>query len=379
MTSTADSLLKTALYDLHLSLGARMVPFGGWSMPVQYRGIIAEHQSVRSAAGLFDLSHMGRLYFPGEAGRALLQWMSTNDVRSLRPGRAQYGLLCAMDGGILDDTVAYNLGDDLLLVVNASNRPKILAWIEQQRSPDRLADVRDATSETVMIGLQGPEAEAILQPLTDIPLPSIQYYAAARGEVAGIGGLIARTGYTGEDGFELIVAAQDGARLWQLLMEQDRPVSPAICGLGARDTLRLEAGMPLYGHEITEQTNPYEAGLGRVVKLDKGDFAGREALARLAAEQPARRLVGFQMVDNAVPRQGYAVVSGKHQVGEVTSGTFSPSLRKNLGMAYVPSALSEPGSEIAIVVRDHPQRAVVVALPHYPHHTRRGPRPMTSS
>ena len=374
-----DALLKTPLYDVHLSAGARMVPFGGWLMPVQYRGILAEHQAVREAAGLFDLSHMGRLSIKGQPGRELLQWLSTNNVEALAPGRAQYGLLCNEQGGILDDTVAYSLGDELLLVVNASNRPKILDWIERQRATGHAAPVDDVTAETTMIGLQGPQAEAILQPLTDLDLPVIRYYAAQRGRVAGIDTLVARTGYTGEDGFELIVSAADGPRLWQTLAECETPARPTLCGLGARDTLRLEAGMALYGHEITEHTNPFEANLGRVVKLDKGDFVGRAPLAELSQRPPTRRLVGFRMIDNAVPRQGYVVQAGGKAVGQVTSGTFSPSLRRNLGMAYVPTELAEPGSEIAIVVRERPHRAAVVSLPHYPHRTRRGPVPARKS
>jgi aminomethyltransferase len=392
-SSAVQELLKTSLYDVHRRAGARMVPFGGWDMPVQYRGIVAEHLAVREGAGLFDLSHMGRLYFQGQAGKDLLQWLSTNNVDALASGRAQYGLLCNNDGGILDDTVAYNLGDDLLLVVNASNRQKILDWAERQEAAEPSpqpsprgrgnlepspqpsvggsGSVCDATFETVMVGLQGPRAEAILQPLTDVHLPDLRYYAAERGRVADIDAFVARTGYTGEDGFELIVSADDGPDLWHTLARRHDPIQPTLCGLGARDTLRLEAGMALYGHEITEDTNPFEANLGRVVKLDKGDFVGCEALAALSEKPPERRLVGFQMVDNAVPRQGYPIVSADRVVGQVTSGSFSPSLRRNLGMAYVPSALSEPGVEIAVVVREQPRRAVVVQLPHYPHRTRR--------
>jgi aminomethyltransferase len=369
MTSE-ESLLKTSLFELHQRLGARLIPFGGWLMPVQYSGIIAEHQAVRQAAGLFDLSHMGRLYFRGDAARALLQRITTNNIEALPPGRAQYNLICLPTGGILDDTVVYNLGSEFLLVVNASNRQKILNWLEQQ-SPSGASAVRDATLETAMIGLQGPEAEAVLRQLADLDLSSLRYYAAQAGRVANIDSLVARTGYTGEDGFELIVAAADGARLWEALSAQQSPVKSTACGLGARDTLRLEAGMPLYGHEITEHTTPFEAGLGRVVKLEKGDFIGREKLAELASQPPSRRLVGFQMVDNAVPRQGYAILASGEQVGAVTSGTFSPSLRRNLGMAYVPTELSEPGSEIEVVVRDRPHRATIVTLPHYPHRTRR--------
>ena len=378
MSGTPDeTLLRTALYECHVAAGARMVPFGGWLMPVQYRGIIAEHQAVRAAVGLFDLSHMGRLSFRGDAGRELLQRLSSNNVETLAPGRAQYGLICDQDGGILDDTVAYNLGDEHLLVVNASNRQKILDWIARHARGSEGVD--DQTNETVMIGAQGPQAEAFLQPLTDIDLPAIRYYAARRGKLAGLDVLVARTGYTGEDGFEIIVSAADGPGLWDLLARRTEPISASVCGLGARDTLRLEAGMALYGHEITEATNPYEAGLGRVVKLDKGEFVGRSALEKLSRAEPRRRLVGFQMVDNAVPRQGYAIVADGSPGGEVTSGTHSPTLKRNLGMAYVAAELAEPGTEVSVVVRDRPQRAIVVALPHVPHRTRRAtPKPAAS-
>lgn len=367
--SATEALLRTSLYELHLTVEARMVPFGGWIMPVQYRSILAEHQAVRESAGLFDLSHMGRLHFRGRAGRELLQWLSTNDVASLASGRAQYGLLCNEQGGILDDTVAYNLDDRHLLVVNASNRLKIMDWIEGQRAAGHSGEVQDATLETTMIGFQGPLAEAALQPLTDVDLPALRYYAAQQGRVSDIPALVARTGYTGEAGFELIVSAGDGPRLWQALCQVRQPVRPVLCGLGARDTLRLEAGMALYGHEIDEETNPFEAGLGRVIKLEKGEFVGRESLEKLSRQPPRRKLVGFQMVDNAVPRQGYAIVAGGERVGEVTSGSYSPTLKRNLGLAYVWADLAEPGTGIAIVVRERAQRAVVVALPHYPHRT----------
>lgn len=374
MTPTPDEpLLRTALYDGHVAAGARMVPFGGWLMPIQYRGIIAEHLAVREAVGLFDLSHMGRLRFPGEGGRRLLQRLSTNNIDALEPGRAQYGLLCNERGGILDDTVAYNLGDHHLLVVNASNRPKVLDWIGRQPGADAV-EVEDTTLGTVMLGLQGPRAEAFLQGLTELELAGLGYYAGAQGRVAGIEALVARTGYTGEDGFELVVPAAEGPRLWALLAARTEPAGATLCGLGARDTLRLEAGMALYGHEISEETNPYEAGLGRVVKLDKGEFVGRAALEALSTVPPKRRLVGFQMVDNGVPRQGYPIVDAEGAaVGEVSSGTHSPTLKRNLGLAYVAAKRAQPGAGVRVVVRERPLRALVVALPHVPHRTRRAP------
>jgi aminomethyltransferase len=370
-------LLRTPLYDLHVAAGARLVPFGGWSMPLQYSGIIAEHQAVRGAVGLFDLSHMGRLYFRGQPGRALLQHITTNDVEALAPGRAQYSLICAEDGGILDDTVAYNLGDEHLLVVNASNRLKVLTWLGRQAAAANLAaTVDDLTGETAMLGLQGPLAEAVLQPLTALDLSALRFYAATSGSVAGLTALVARTGYTGEDGFELVVRAADGPDLWQALAARRDPAQPVACGLGARDTLRLEAGMALYGHELDEATNPFEAGLGRVVKLEKGPFAGRAALQALSRREPDRRLVGFQMVGRAVPRQGYPILVSGAQVGKVTSGSFSPTLGKGLGLAYVQASAAEPGRLVEVLIRERSEPARVVALPHYQHRRRPGsPKP----
>jgi aminomethyltransferase len=351
-----------------------MVDFGGWDMPIQYRGIRVEHLAVRSDVGVFDLSHMGRLYVGGPDALKLVQWLTTNDAGRLAPGRAQYSLICGEQGQILDDVIVYNLGDRLLVVVNAANRLKILDWIDRQRHGplDGLdATVHDATFETTMIGFQGPESERLLQQLVDVPLGELRYYASVSGTVAGRPGLIARTGYTGEDGFELIVSAADGPATWDTLLEERGAVTPIACGLGARDTLRLEAGMPLYGHEIDESTNPFEAGLGRVVKLAKGDLAGRAALQRIAERGVARRLAAFELTAGGVPRQGYPVLDGASAVGQVTSGNVSPSLGTPIGMAYVPTRLAEPGSEIAIEIRGKAVPARVVTLPFYAHKTKK--------
>ncbi|MCC7107513.1 MAG: glycine cleavage system aminomethyltransferase GcvT [Chloroflexi bacterium] len=372
MTPDADArLLRTPLYQVHLDAGARMVPFGGWDMPVQYTGIIAEHLAVRASVGLFDLSHMGRLRFCGSNGRATVQELTTNDVGRLSDGRAQYSLICNEQGGIRDDVVVYNRGDDLLMVVNASNREKILGWISERLGSKALPE--DLTSGTAMIGVQGPAAEALLQPMTDTPLASLRYYSAVDGVVAGTRALIARTGYTGEDGFELIIDAAIAPSLWHCLADGELGPKPALCGLGARDTLRLEAGMPLYGHELDEATTPFEAGLTRVVRLDKAAFVGRAALARLSEAPPARRLVGFEMLGSGVPRQGYPVAVEGEAAGVVTSGTHSPSLRRSIGIALVRTAFAVPGQAIAVVVREKPQSARVVDLPHVPHHTRKIP------
>ena len=380
-TASDGALLRTALYDRHLAADARMVDFGGWEMPIQYRGILAEHAAVRTAVGVFDLSHMGRLYVRGADRLALVQWLTTNDVSRLAPGRAQYSLFCAEDGRILDDVIVYNLDTELLVVVNASNRLKLLAWIDRNRSGPLAgldAQIHDVTLGTAMIGFQGPESARLLQTLVDVPLDELRYYAATSATVSGKPALVARTGYTGEDGFELIVSADDGPWVWDLLLQERDGVRPMPCGLGARDTLRLEAGMALYGHEIDESTNPYEAGLGRVVRLQKGDFSGRERLAEVSERGVARRLVGFELTAGGVPRQGYPILVAGEPAGQVTSGNVSPSLNKPIGMAYVPLSASEVGSEIAVEIRGRPVPARVVPLPFYEHRTRRSATSQTS-
>jgi aminomethyltransferase len=367
-------LSRTPLFHEHAAAGARLVEFGGWEMPVQYHGIIAEHTIVRTAVGLFDLSHMGRLRFRGPDGLSFVQRLTTNDVERLSSGRAQYSLCCADDGGVLDDVVVYRLESEILMVVNASNRRKILDRISSLRQA-RAADfeMEDTTLDTAMIGVQGPLSESYLQTISDIDLASIRYYAGADGHVDGTRAFIARTGYTGEDGFELIVAAADAASLWQRLQEKRDDIAPLPCGLGSRDTLRLEAGMALYGHELNEGTTPYEAGLGRVVKLSKGDFAGRAALQSLSERPPARRLVGFELTAQGVPRQGYPVLDGGSSVGEVTSGTMSPSLHTPIGLAYVANDGDRPvGSEIQIEIRGKAVPARIAAVPFYAHRTKRG-------
>ena len=377
----AMTLQKTALHDRHVAAKARMVDFGGWDMPIQYGGILAEHHAVRRSVGVFDLSHMGRLYLRGRDAVALAQHFTTNDVSKLAPGRAHYSLFCGEDGRILDDIIAYNLGDQIMLVVNASNREKLLAWIDEHRRGKAAgldAELHDATLETAMIGFQGPDSARLLQALTPATLDELRYYAAVDTTVDGAPALVARTGYTGEDGFEVIVSAADGPRIWDLLLEPRDGATPALCGLGARDTLRLEAGMALYGHEIDETRNPYQAGLGRVVKLDKGEFVGRDTLRLLSEQAPDVALTGFELTAGGVPRQGYPIVDGDREVGVVTSGNVSPSLGKPIGMAYVPAASREPGTEIAVQIRGKAVPARTVTLPFYEHRTRRRPTPGAS-
>jgi aminomethyltransferase len=349
-----------------------MVPFGGWSMPVQYpTGILAEHRAVRGGVGLFDISHMGRVALLGD-GFQLLQATTTNDVSALGPMRAQYSLLCNETGGTLDDLIVYRLEDHFMIVVNAGTRARDVAWLEGQARADHVdVELRDRTFESAMIAVQGPAAEALLQPLTAARLGEMRYYTALRTEVAGQQAIMLRTGYTGEDGFELIVAAAQATPVWETLLAATGPVRPAPAGLGARDTLRLEAGFALYGHELTEQITPLEAGLGRFVKLDKGPFVGQAALAAQRAAGLPKQLVGFEMVDSAIPRAGYQIAAGGSTVGMVTSGNFGPSVQRQIGMGFVPPALATPDTEVGIVVRERIARGRVTPLPFWKHRTKR--------
>lgn len=378
-------LLRTPLAAAHEALGAKMVPFCGWLMPVQYGSIVAEHLHTRAWAGLFDLSHMGRLRVTGPEAANLLQRATTNDVTRAPEGGAQYSLLCNEQGGVLDDLLVYRLKDEWRLIVNAVNRVRVVAHFEAIRDEIACdADIQDETLTTALLGLQGPHAERVLQPLVDGDLSALGYYRA-RWDVLSIAGrpepgphpwplpqlpaLISRTGYTGEDGFEVAVDAEHAGGLWKALLSDER-VQPV--GLGARDTLRLEAGMALYGHELNEGITPYEAGLGRVVKLDKGDFIGREALVELNHTPPRRSLIGLTFEPGAIPRAGCAVHRKGTLVGEVASGTFSPTLRRPIATAYVGSDAAEPGAELAVSIRNAQVPSRVVSLPFVPHHTKRG-------
>src|SRR6478672_11971472 len=324
--TAASHLRRTPLYSLHRELGAKIIDFGGWEMPVQYTGILEEHRAVRERAGIFDLSHMGELFVEGpEAGEALAYALVTNPP-ALAIGRAHYSMIVAPDGGILDDLIVYRLGDESFLVSDT------LA----ERIVGHRAVLDDRALATSLVAIQGPEAAQILAPFTDVDLASLRYYAIAEGEVAGIPALVARTGYTGEDGFEIFVENGRAVELWRTLLEAGRPAGLVPVGLGARDTLRLEAGMPLYGNDLDRSTNPFEAGQGRVVKLDKpGDFVGRAALEKVARDGVARRLVGMVVKGRGIARHGYPIqVTGEdRQSGVVTSGTQSPTLGKPIGMA----------------------------------------------
>ena len=366
--SSPSELLQTPLNGVHRELGARMVDFAGWDMPVQYpTGILAEHQAVRTSCGLFDLSHMGRVHVRGPDALALSQICCTRDLSKIRSGEAAYSVLCDADGGILDDVIGYVMGErEIVFVFNASNRISDTDWFAQQRDHLGLeAHLEDRTLDTALIGVQGPRAQEVLSPLCSVDLEPLAGYMFTRGEVAGVPAFISRTGYTGEDGFEVMVEADVAPAIWRRLAEKAIPA-----GLGARDTLRTEAGFALYGHEIDRSTNPYEARLGWVVNLGKAEFVGRDALAQIKASGPSRRLVGLQVEAGGVPRPDYPILHDAQRVGKTTSGTFSPTLRQNIAVGYVPTPLSEPGQRVGVELRGRPVGAEVVKLPFVPHRSR---------
>ena len=369
-TSTPSAKLKrTPLFDVHVRAGAKMVPFGGWEMPVQYAGIIEEHRAVRGAVGLFDISHMGELEVRGPEALAVVQRLTTNDASVLAEGQVQYTLLCDPEGGVVDDLTLYRLGpEQFMLTVNAANTDKDWAWVTAQGAG---AEWRNVGVETGLLAVQGPRAEALVGRLADRDVRGIAYYHCARGRVAGVSALISRTGYTGEDGFELYVAAGDAERLWRALMDAGQPDGIQPIGLGARDTLRLEMRYALYGNDIDQTTNPLEAGLGWVVKPAKGEFIGRAAIEALRARGVARKLVGFEMVERAVPRHGYRLLKAGAEVGAVTSGSFAPSLERGIGMGYVRADLAAAGTEVDVEIRGASNRARIVRTPFHPSHTKK--------
>lgn len=357
---------RTALYATHQQLGARTIEFGGWMMPVQYSGIIEEHRAVRTAAGLFDLSHMGEFEVSGPGALDFLQYVTTNDVGKLEIGQAQYNLLCYPDGGIVDDLLVYRLPDKYYLVVNASNIEKDFDWMSQTLTLEKFeADFRNVSYSTSLISLQGPRAVEILQPLVATVLNDIPYYQAIQGHLGETSVIISRTGYTGEDGFELFFDYTYSTELWNLLTDAGKDKGLLPIGLGARDTLRLEAKMALYGNDIDQSTNPLEAGLGWVVKFDKGDFLGRDALLQIKTQGLRRKLVGFEIIGKGIARHGYPVAKDGVILGNVTSGAPSPTIGKNIGLAYVPTELSKIGLAFDIMVRERAVEARVVKTPFY--------------
>jgi glycine cleavage system T protein (aminomethyltransferase) len=363
---TSEQLHETALIEVHRALGARLIEFGGWRMPVQYAGILDEHRAVRERAALFDLSHMGELEVEGDDAGDALAAALVSDPRTLAVGRAHYSMIVAPDGGIIDDLIVYRLGPERFLVVANASNAAVVSDELAHRLDGWKAVLDDRSLATSLVAIQGPRAAEILAPLTDVDLTALKYYAIADGAVAGVPALVARTGYTGEDGFEIFVDWARGPEVWEALAAAGKDAGIAPAGLGARDTLRLEAGMPLYGNELDLATNPYEASLGRVVKLDKpGDFVGREALERIARDGPAKWLVGLVVRGRGIARHGYPVYAGDRRTGVVTSGTQSPTLGTPIAMAYVAPGDREPGTILAVEVRDQRIPAEVVALPFY--------------
>jgi aminomethyltransferase len=343
-----------------------MVPFAGYEMPVQYRSIIEEHHTVRTGVGLFDLSHMGEILVSGSEALAFVRYAVASDPGRLEPWQAQYSMLCTEDGGIIDDLICYRTDEGYLIVCNASNRRVVVEHLQRLVARgDFDARLDDRSERTALVAPQGPRSAELLATLTDVDLEAIGNYRSLPGSVAGVECLVARTGYTGEDGYELFCDARRAERLWEACLEAGERFGIRPCGLGARDTLRLEAGMPLYGNELDRDTNPFEANLGRVVKLDKGEFVGRAALAQIQQTGPRRKLVGLVMRDNAIPRAGYAVRVDGEEVGRVTSGTASPTLGQKIAMAYLPAARAEVGLEVEVVVRERPYLAEQVKLPFY--------------
>lgn len=365
-----SELARTPLYDWHVDHGARLVDFAGWSMPVQYTSIIEEHHATRSAAGLFDVSHMGRLRFEGPGAARLLDRLLTRSVADMRPGKVRYAMLVNDQGGILDDVLVYRLLEQdgrefYLLVVNAGNRAKIARWIADHQLPDDECTIEDITQRTAMMAVQGPRAIQIAVPSVEADVAALRYYTATCTTAAGAPAIVSRTGYTGEDGCELIVPADAGVRLWSELYERGTPLGLRPAGLGARDTLRLEAGMPLYGHELTEQINPFQAGLGFAVQLEGREFIGRDALKRWKEDASLPRRVGLRLSGKRVAREHSVVYRDEQPVGEVTSGTFSPTFQQSIAMAYVQPQAAAEGTPLQVDVRGRREAAVVVKLPFY--------------
>jgi aminomethyltransferase len=358
-------MLHTPLYDWHVSHGARMVDFAGWEMPIQYSTIIEEHIAVRERAGLFDIAHMGRFCFTGPDAESLLDHLVTNDVTKMKTGQVRYALVCNRGGGILDDVLVYHLDKSgWMLVVNASNREKVANWIEHHME-GYTASVADETRDRFMLALQGPKSLDILSQCLDADLAGMKYYTSLRAEYGKSDVIVSRTGYTGEDGFEVVIERQSAPELWERIFEAGQPHGLVPCGLGCRDTLRLEAAMPLYGHEMDEKTDPFTAGLGFGVKLNAGDFIGRSSLMTQSKNADLPQRVGLELSSRRIAREGAGLFQGDLEVGRVTSGTFSPTLQKSIAMGYVPPEFSQPGTKVEVDIRGKREAAVVVPLPFY--------------
>lgn len=366
-----ETLKRTALYDRHKQLGARLIPFAGWEMPVQYQGIIAEHNAVRNNAGLFDLGHMGEFLVTGPDALAFLQYTTTNDLSTLEPGQAKYTLLSNEHGGVIDDLIVYRNpeGEDgYTVVMNASNAERDVAWWNGvwSRREDFKVTLRDISADTGMVAIQGPTAAAITARVTDTDLTTVEEFTWVNAIVAGVPAKLARTGYTGEDGFEIYAENGRIGEIWDGLMDAGKEDGLVPVGLGARDTLRLEARMPLYGQELGDDISPYEAGLGWAVNLEKGDFIGREKMVEVKANKPGNRTVGFKLVGRGgSPRTHYPVMVDGEEVGEVTSGAMSPTLGENIGLARIRREYAGVGKPLQIMIRNKPVEAIQVKTPFY--------------
>ncbi len=358
-----EDLKKTPLHAQHVEAGGRMVPFAGFEMPVQYSGVVDEHKAVREAVGLFDVSHMGEVEFTGPRALEVVNRIITNDLDKIADGQAVYTVMCNEGGTIIDDLVVYRFSPERIFIcVNAANRDKDFAWMKEQAGDD--CEVKDVGDDYAQIAVQGPNAEQLVARLTSTDVASIGRYWFATGEVVDVDAIIARTGYTGEDGFELYVPAADAPKVWNALLEKGADLGVKPAGLGARDSLRLEVCYPLYGNDIDDTTNPYEAGLAWVVKLKKAsDFVGKAALEQVKAEGPKRKLVGVELVGRGIARQHYPVLVNGEKVGEVTSGTMGPTVSKPVALAYVPAEHAAVGTEIQVEVRNKPVDAKVAPKP----------------
>jgi aminomethyltransferase len=364
---STENLKKTPLNEVHRALGGKMVDFGGWDMPVQYpAGVIEEHMATRTRAGLFDVSHMGEIWVEGRDAIPFVNRITTNDVTKLVDGQAHYSALTNENGGVVDDLLVYRFHEEkLLLVVNAGTTEKDWAWITSHKGEDDDIALTNVSPEYCQIAIQGPKAIGILQQLTDVNLDEIKYYHFTTGHVDGVESIISRTGYTGEDGFEVYAAAEFAERLWNKMLETGKAEGILPAGLAARNTLRLEAGMSLYGHELDDDISTLEANLGWITKLQKGDFVGRDKIAELKEAGIKRKLVGFEMKEPGIARDGFDVYVGDEKVGVVTSGSPAPFLKKNIGYAFVPPEFANAGQEIRIDVRGKPLAAEVVPTPFY--------------
>jgi len=359
-------LKRTPLFSVYAEYGAKTIDFGGWELPVQFSSIKEEHEAVRARAGLFDVSHMGEIDVKGKDSLAYLQKVMTNDVAKLTDGRAQYSLMCYENGGIVDDLLIYKKADDhYLLVVNAANTEKDFEWLKQQVFGD--VELTNISAQVAQLALQGPLAEKVLQKLTTVNLSELKFFAFKDGvEIQGVKALVSRTGYTGEDGFEIYCHAEDAVTLWHAILEAGKEEGVLPCGLGARDTLRFEATLPLYGQELSKDISPLEAGLGFAVKINKGaDFIGKDVLKKQKDEGTARKLVGIEMIDKGIPRHGYAVFVGEEQIGFVTTGTQSPTLKKNIGLVLINAEYAAVDAEVFVEIRGKRLKAKVIATPFY--------------